>query len=291
MYIKIKKYIKKIIIKIFNIKYDLSYHDFLIELQNYSLVSKKKIRLEFYNNNIIINHENYKFLYNHKKQLASMLGHHDLSIDFLKKNIKKETILIDIGSSIGYFSINLAKHLKYVYCFEPDQSRYLFLNQHIELNNINNIESHNLAIGSKSKKIFKTINLWEHDYILDDKTKNNDFEEVIQESLDKFVSKRNFNKNFKYFVKIDVEGFKYECLIGMQNFILNYDCLLFIEINENHLNRYEKSFLDIFEFLSKNNYNCNHYIDSKKISKFDENTKNLKNFKNSFNYIFTKNIL
>jgi len=56
------------------------------------------------------------------------------------QNINKGDIVIDIGASIGDFSILTSKRAKKVYSFDPNTNRAKLFKKNIKINNIKNIE-------------------------------------------------------------------------------------------------------------------------------------------------------
>ena len=98
----------------------------------------------------------------------------------------------------------------------------------------------------------------------------------------------NLNNYEKYYIKIDVEGFEYEVLMGMQNLINKKFCLLKIELNWNYFSI--KRLNNIYNFFSSRNYHAYLFDNEKKnlikvtrdelISKLETNT---------YDVVFAKN--
>jgi len=55
---------------------------------------------------------------------------------FLRKNINKEDIVLDIGAHIGIHTIHLAKIAKFVYAIEPEPNNLKLLIKNISANNV-----------------------------------------------------------------------------------------------------------------------------------------------------------
>jgi len=54
--------------------------------------------------------------------------------------------------------------------------------------------------------------------------------------------------------KIDVEGFEYELLKSSIDFFKKNNTILILEIDEEHLKRYSKNKIDIFDLLESRKY-------------------------------------
>jgi len=67
------------------------------------------------------------------------------------------TIFIDIGANIGYYSLMAAKHnIKKVYAFEPIQTNINLLKKSIQKNNFSNIELIEKCVGKYNKLEYMT---------------------------------------------------------------------------------------------------------------------------------------
>lgn len=63
----------------------------------------------------------------------------------------KDKLFIDIGAHTGTFSVNLAKHFKHVYAFEPQKMTYYALCGSVALSNIQNVTCIHSALGSQEQ--------------------------------------------------------------------------------------------------------------------------------------------
>lgn len=166
---------------------------------------------------------------------------------YLLKDFKFENS-VDVGSNSGHFSNLLSKLSKQVYSFEPIP--YLYINQQKLFKN-KNVKVFNCALGNKStKKLFYIPKYNDPEASFLKVNKESKIIKVEIERGDKFLSDKKID-----FVKIDVEGFEYEVLMGLKNTIKKNNPFFLIEIEKRHNSKY----LDIFYFMKKKNYEIFYY--------------------------------
>lgn len=156
-------------------------------------------------------------------------------LSLMKEKMKDSDNFLDIGANIGQYSLFASKILKKgkVFAFEPIKDIFNQFESSIERNKMKNINAFNLACGNKDDVLeIKKIkgNAGESTFLNVDiiENKYNDIlvEEVKVVKLDEFLKDEKVD-----FVKIDVEGFEYEVLLGMQGIIKNYKPKILIEFS------------------------------------------------------------
>ena len=161
---------------------------------------------------------------------------------------------IDVGSSLP-----LNKFVSYffdifnIYLFEPNSSEYLKLSEKFKKEKIflfqkaiglkklsvNLYSNKNLSSILKINEIYKDIHpIYKH------KGKTT----IKGIKLDKIL-----NNNFNSILKIDAQGYGYECLVSAKN-ILNKIPVIIIEAEKIQMYRNQKLDYEISNFLNKNNY-------------------------------------
>jgi FkbM family methyltransferase len=164
--------------------------------------------------------------------------------------IKKATVILDIGGNIGtsalYFaSINPTAR---ILSFEPHPDTFNKAVENIELNSFQNIELINLGLGTQQA----SLKLYEVDKynpgmnrILSEEA---DFPYKIIEVdiLDDILLKKEIKK--VDFIKIDVEGYEFSVLSGAKE-TLKSKPFLFIEVNDTSLKENKSSAKEIIELL------------------------------------------
>jgi FkbM family methyltransferase len=152
--------------------------------------------------------------------------------ELIKETIFGNDIMIDIGANIGYFSI-LASSIKgvTVFSFEPSSRELINFQENILLNKRNNIVIFPFALGSEDTMLELNLhhigNPGANSFL-------NLFETKDKQIVQCFKFDSLFNHNIAdriKLIKIDVEGFEFEVLKGMENFLNHYNNKLIIEIS------------------------------------------------------------
>ncbi|WCO02538.1 FkbM family methyltransferase [Psychroserpens ponticola] len=169
------------------------------------------------------------------------------SITLLKKYNKDlhDISILDIGANFGYLSLVWAKSVcktGQVISFEPNKNVYNSLLKSIAINNLNNIQVENLAIGNENK----SVNLF-----FENSTTSNVIQSDISQSLgtiqmiriDDFIKSQKLTQC--HLVKIDVDGIELDILKGSINMLNKFRPIVIVEINDD---------IRIVEFFIENNY-------------------------------------
>lgn len=144
-------------------------------------------------------------------------GLHEFSdMAFLLHFLRNTDDFIDIGANIGSYTVLAASEIgTHTIAFEPVPTTFKNLQNNVKINNIESITTlHNCGLGNENGTIkftskFDTVN---HVATSDSK----DTIEVEIKQFDKMVS---INKNT--LIKIDVEGYETEVLMGMNEALAN----------------------------------------------------------------------
>jgi len=143
----------------------------------------------------------------------------------IRSQVNKDSVVIDVGANIGYYTLLLAKFAKKVYAFEPDTENFEILKKNVEENNLKNVVLVNKAVGEKSYK----------GYLIKDKENfgNHKFN-PSKSPFDKgdlisCISLDTYIKEKIDLIKIDVQGYEPKVLKGAKNLIKKYKPILFVE--------------------------------------------------------------
>lgn len=157
---------------------------------------------------------------------------------FMKKFLKSEEVVVDIGANIGYYVILESKIIGSegtIYAIEPVPRSFELLQKNIILNECNNVITYQYAIGDRTGTT--TMNVGEHLNLSTIHDGDLEVKEQIRVNiltLDNFLS----DKRSPDLIRMDVEGYEYEIIKGMkETLMLNKPLKLFIEMHFNILGK------------------------------------------------------
>ncbi len=141
-----------------------------------------------------------------------------LDMDYLKKIVggllkkNKKVLFVDVGAHIGLYSVALGNEFKKnkkfsIVAFEPNASNFhennfSLLKKNVELNKITNIKLHKKGLGSEKS------------------VKPNKFG-VITQRMDSIIPSKTIKSFDSIVIKIDIEGYETDALIGSRGVIEN----------------------------------------------------------------------
>ncbi|MBW4615763.1 MAG: FkbM family methyltransferase [Desmonostoc vinosum HA7617-LM4] len=145
---------------------------------------------------------------------------------------EQKTILWDIGANIGSVSfplINACPNLK-VHAFEPSPPVFARLKRNVSLNSFSNLHIHQLALGETcgSIEFFVSSKVSNSGVGSFASTLNSSSKPVQVDCLTGDFVIENKVAPQPAFIKIDVEGFEYEVLLGMSSLLKMADNLQII---------------------------------------------------------------
>jgi len=151
-------------------------------------------------------------------------------ISFCEKFITKNSIVLDIGANIGLHTVFFSKwaYDGMVFSFEPSHSTFNSLIKNVS--NDQNVYPLNLGL-SNHNSILKFYESSDNAYSSLKDTKRKSvvkITNIISYRLDDLFLKLNLEKID--FVKIDVEGFENEVILGMEQMIKKYQPIIYCEI-------------------------------------------------------------
>jgi len=128
----------------------------------------------------------------------------------VKKVIKQNDIVVDIGANIGYYTLLFSKLVGkegMVFAFEPAFRNYSLLKKNVELNSLKNVKIEKKAISNVNGKTKLHQSIWEGKKYLGNywlgQPLDKEGEEIEMINLDTYF--QNFTKKIN-FIKIDIEG-------------------------------------------------------------------------------------
>ena len=172
-----------------------------------------------------------------------------LEMDTFAECINEDTYVLEIGANIGAHTVGLAKLCKFLLAIEPQPQIFQNLATNVFINNLQNVELHNVGVGSGKTCMFVPKTDYDAEGNFGGISLVHSAEEIsaVVEifPMDSYSDTR-YGKNV--FVKIDVEGMELEVLKSGARFIENHRPIMYVEND-----RPEKS-KDLTEYLRSLNY-------------------------------------
>jgi FkbM family methyltransferase len=184
-------------------------------------------------------------------QIVYLGEYEDYIKNTFKQNINNGDLVLDIGANIGfhtlYFADLVGKEGK-VIAFEPIPSTFSELFENTQLNNFDNIELKNIALGNETKQLSVHIDI---------DSNNPGANNLFINGNTKIDCKQGDNVlgDLKVdFIKIDVEGYELYVLQGLSKLIENHKPKIVFEYDKNYQLKNNDNALAIFDFLNQFNY-------------------------------------
>lgn len=187
---------------------------------------------------------------------------HNIVINEISK-LKNNSVFIDIGANVGFFSFWAAKTIKgegKIYCFEPSGREYRRLLMGIIKNKISNITAFNMGLGSE--KGYLEFNVAKNHTGLNSFLPNNSQGQsvsVFTSTLDDiYIDTRKID-----LIKLDVEGYEMQVLLGMKNLLKNKMVKkIIIEITSTSLEKVGYSKRYLYEFMKEHGYEAKYNLET-----------------------------
>lgn len=148
------------------------------------------------------------------------------SMSFLINVMREDDLLIDIGSNSGIYTILSSKVIgSKTFAYEPNKKCFKKLTKNVSLNSIQEkVTAKRIAISHSSGERYFSKNL-------DTLGRFSDKEEGIESEVVQVSSLDEESKSFpdkNLFIKIDVEGFETEVILGAENLLSKQNCICLI---------------------------------------------------------------
>ena len=216
------------------------------------------------------NHVNYKLDISDIVDWFIYFGFKETSRESLLNLIDENQTIIDIGANVGNVSLQIAYLLGdhgHVHSFEPDPLNFKRIEANVKRNDFKNIQLNNLGLGNEEGSFhIATVNEGNQgmNRIVGEHSDLKNLRKIEVTTLDNYVEKNHLKKI--NLIKIDVEGFEYNVLMGALNVIKNNHPIFFIELDDNNLLEQGHSAKKLIELLERFHYEFIHAETKEKIS-------------------------
>lgn len=184
----------------------------------------------------------------------------------LSQYLDSSSVVLDVGANIGNHTIYFSKVIKvfHVYSFEPIEDTFQKLTKNVSLNNCKNVTLHKCALGAGQLFAEPDNMAFGNSGGMRIKYSENS-KGIIVKPLDDFIFTDKID-----LIKIDVEGFEEEVLIGGSNRIKTDKPIIFIEIHKKNYAIVESYLINQLNYRFEKIFGEDNYLF------FPSNVKNLK---------------
>lgn len=182
--------------------------------------------------------------------------------------VNRDSVILDIGANIGYFSLLAAAKAKdgKVFSFEPVSFFRDCLQQNMALNAIENYEALSFAISNKNEPtnfyLADGANLGMSGMRPPENFSGRQ-EQIQTIVLDEWVENKALTAID--FIKLDIEGAEKKALDGMNKTLSRFRPVLLIEIIHSQLEQFGNSVKEIYDTLTSHDYIAYEIVDQKTI--------------------------
>ena len=235
----------------------IEYRKKLPKLNNFNIKELREMPQYFGWVNYVINEKNkvYLFLGGNDDGVALRCfwnNHYEKkTLEIWAKLSVIEGIILDIGAHSGIYSLVANKSIQNgaVLSFEPHYLNFSRLNLNLRANSISTKSIFMNAIGAKNEILPFSVNQ-DSNYLTSGgkigKFKNKSSTSIQVLAIDNILDK-TAQKNVKV-IKIDVEGHEYECLLGMEQTLIESQPVIFFECMSKSNNTEIEIFLNELEY-------------------------------------------
>ncbi|MDD5129558.1 MAG: FkbM family methyltransferase [Candidatus Omnitrophica bacterium] len=207
-------------------------------------------------------------------EILNFGNYESAELQMIKRFLKKDSVILDIGANIGWYSINLSRSVPRgrIIAFEPIPKTYNCLIKNVALNQLPNIKAYNIGLFNKSGRFNFYYNrsytgatslkdiIHKHDTVLI---------KCRVEKLDDFLKKIKIGQ--VDFIKCDAEGAEKFVIEGGLNLIKKYKPVIFVELLRKWAAKFDYHPNSVISLLKQIGYEC-YVINKAKLKKIREIT-------------------
>jgi FkbM family methyltransferase len=141
--------------------------------------------------------------------------------------LRPKDVAFDVGANVGVYTVFMAKKVGgdgIIVAFEPEKNNFELLKKNININNLNNVRFYPLALGERTHEgLLLGSGPWSR---ISHFSKEKKGKKVKVVPGDKIVKRDNLG--IPTLIKIDVEGFEYQVIKGLNKTLSNKNCKFLI---------------------------------------------------------------
>jgi FkbM family methyltransferase len=170
----------------------------------------------------------------------------------MENQINSESVCVDVGANIGYYTLLLATKVKRVYSLEPDKKCFEILKKNVKENNLKNVILLNIAASDKKeKKYLKRDEKNQGNSQIDDKNG----EIIWANTLDNML----INEQKISLIKIDTQGWEPQVVEGAKKIIKRDNPTMFLEYTPGEYS--DNKMINFLKINYQNIWSINDYAD------------------------------
>jgi FkbM family methyltransferase len=141
-------------------------------------------------------------------------------------------VCLDIGANVGVYSLFMSTFASKIYSFEPLPRNYTIFQKNVALNHLTNIDIHTYGLSNEDKVDYfyvnKNFNYGAGSFDADHQDVSDKSEIMLQLK----IGDNELSECKKIdFIKMDIEGFEYQAIRGLQNTLVKHRPILMMEYN------------------------------------------------------------
>lgn len=171
-----------------------------------------------------------------------------------EEDIKDIDTIVDIGAHIGVFSIFYSSFVNKIYSYEPFDENYFILQKNIEINEIKNINSFNIAVSksSEDRLFYQSQETNARHTLLEPPflsvyLNQKPYKIVKCTTLEEIINTNKIDKST--LLKIDCEGSEYDIILNAKKELFDNIKLILIETHQD--NKYKYTYEDLIKKLKE----------------------------------------
>lgn len=190
-------------------------------------------------------------------EILNFCGHEAAQLKMMRNFLNPQSVILDIGANIGWYSLNLSKYVPSgkIIAFEPVPRTFWLLKKNIELNGVRNVQLRNTGLSDKKGEFefyynpkltgatsLRNLGTGRGRKVKCKVERLDDIAPILPPRID--------------FIKCDVEGAELFVIRGALNILKKTKPVLFLEMLRKWSAKFEYHPNDIIELLGTLDYSC-----------------------------------